>query len=99
MGAQSNWSTYLVQRFFATGDRRDLDTALARGEEALAMVSPASPDGPMLLNNLGAGLRVRYLLHHSATDSPESLTRSVDIYEKAVAAAYHPERPEYLNGS
>lgn len=43
VGAQSNWSTYLVQRFFATGGRRDLDTALAHWEEALAMVSPLLP--------------------------------------------------------
>jgi hypothetical protein len=67
-GAQSNWSTYLVRRYFATGNRTDLDTALARWEQALSKVSPASSEGLMLLNNLGAGLRVRYSLTGALTD-------------------------------
>src|SRR6516165_4152155 len=82
VGVESNWSTYLVQRYFSAGNRKDLDTALARWGEALAKVSPASPDGLMLLNNLGAGLRVRYSETGEATD----LERMIKIFEQAATA-------------
>jgi len=90
VAVHSNWSTYLVQRYFATGNRNDLDTALARWEQALAKVSPASPEGLMLLNNLGAGLRVRY----SLTGAPADLEKMIKMFEQA-AAATPPDDPEW----
>jgi len=77
------------------GDAAGLDIAVELPEVVLAAMPPDHLDRPMMLSDLGLGLRAR----GERTDNLDDVNRAVEAGEQAVGPEWadHPDRAKFLN--
>jgi len=82
-------------RYGHTGDLADLEAAIAAFQQAVQATPSDSPTRPLLLSNLGSGLRMRYIRTGNLTD----LEAAIAAFQQAVQATPpdSPDRPTWLN--
>jgi tetratricopeptide (TPR) repeat protein len=73
----------LLRRYERTGDRSDLDQAIAETQQAIAATPADHPSRAGLLYNLSVVLRIRF----GETDQRSDLDQAVNVAELAVAAS------------
>jgi len=85
----------LLRRYEAYSRLPDLDHALALCQKAVARTPVDVPERAAILNNWGAGLRIRYAL----TGKVEDLDAAINVHKDALThtPANSPERTQNLN--
>ncbi len=84
-----------LQRYQAMGNLHDLDVALSHWQKCAEEVSSDSPYLPLILNNVGVGLRNRYTGIGNLSD----LQAGIEAFQKAISFTHadSSDLPRYLN--
>ena len=69
-------------QYLSSGQMEDLNRAVKCWHEALNLIPPDSPDRPILLSNLGLGLRDRY----DRTGDLADLEAAITAFQQALQA-------------